>query len=1172
MRPPADKLRVFVSSTINECAAERARVRAAIISINHEPVLFEDVGARPHPPRAVYKPRIETSDVFIGIYRHEYGWIAPGMDISGVEDEFQIASRRGMDRLIYVFKGPGSRDKRLEALIDSAMNAGVTLAFYSDPSELYDRIRDDVTAVVSSRFVDQAIMMDKMADGEDLLTSLIPNPSHRFRRPEVEQDILDTLRIAGRLAVTGALGAGKTVLLAQMAIEHGWIFVDCHGLSRIDCLARAANALRSRCGQAPITFPTEQRAKLALLEAWESVSGETLVVDNPAEPELMWELLAGQNGLIVTARARMEVPVGLRVEIPPLNRDEVNAWVTTLRGHPPEPGELASLFRLSGGSPLYLRFYALGQRPEQELSLQDLEIRAFQSLPPRAREIVSYLVLAGQPLSLHDLYRLLGDTNHGPEIVAQLTSEANALLRHSKGRLELVHDHPRETLLRQLQSSPTRLAFFASRLGGYLEEQRNYVAAFHVYHSAGELRHVDLILDRAAHQAARQGGGAPAIPIFRRKSERAREHGSVDDEVHALLGLAHALQQTGARAEAASALDAARSVAGQSTDPAHTLQVQETELLLNLEGRSWTDRIEGFRALRLAYLDLGHDFDAARITTMLTAEYIHSQDLVLAEQEAKRALDYFQRIGDDYGIRTAQINLAAAISGQGNRSREAAELARELDQQLDPSEYPRERAVLCNLLTRHYRKLGETALAARYAIEAIEIGERISDRHVIAINRINLGNVRRDERLLAEALDEYRIADRVASEGGFRADEAAANELIASVLNEQGQYGLAVMHSRHAAGVAAQTGDLLILARAREEEAVALAAQRDIPAAVTAYTDAAIAASSVRPKGGFSVSLLENGLALCASAGRKDLMSGVLKRFFAVADGATEDASLDAILRIWYAALPRMAQKVDAERILPVVALAGATLLSGLPTLIERRIILQSIQALLSNDQPMPEVAGLIGTAALLMASSWDSMILDDLVSVADQLCDFSSGLYFKPYSDGAAHWTTRMEIGAGVTATIVQLDDSPRSAAMALIMAVLLRGTSEGLRSMVLEADDLPRSEVVVNIVCRRDFDANVGPDISKLGTLPHGFGVFESSDVTRPEQPPIILVHDDRFAGGWKPHLDRISGVQVAFAELLRVIVVHLIGKQIEREILFPKIGNFVRRLTYQGQAWAH
>ena len=64
--PPTERLRIFVSSTIEECAAERAVIQNAIESLNHEAVLFEKVGARPHPPREVYRPRLETAHIFVG--------------------------------------------------------------------------------------------------------------------------------------------------------------------------------------------------------------------------------------------------------------------------------------------------------------------------------------------------------------------------------------------------------------------------------------------------------------------------------------------------------------------------------------------------------------------------------------------------------------------------------------------------------------------------------------------------------------------------------------------------------------------------------------------------------------------------------------------------------------------------------------------------------------------------------------------------------------------------------------------------------------------------------------------------------------------------------------------------------------------------------------------------
>jgi hypothetical protein len=65
IRTPDQRLRVFVSSTLAELAAERAAVREAIERLQLTPVLFE-LGARPHPPRDLYRAYLEQSQIFVG--------------------------------------------------------------------------------------------------------------------------------------------------------------------------------------------------------------------------------------------------------------------------------------------------------------------------------------------------------------------------------------------------------------------------------------------------------------------------------------------------------------------------------------------------------------------------------------------------------------------------------------------------------------------------------------------------------------------------------------------------------------------------------------------------------------------------------------------------------------------------------------------------------------------------------------------------------------------------------------------------------------------------------------------------------------------------------------------------------------------------------------------------
>jgi Domain of unknown function (DUF4062) len=88
---PDQRVRVFISSTLQELAEERAAARRAIRRLHLAPVWYES-GARPHPPRRMYQAYLAQSQVFVGIYWQRYGWVAPGMDISGLEDEYRLAA------------------------------------------------------------------------------------------------------------------------------------------------------------------------------------------------------------------------------------------------------------------------------------------------------------------------------------------------------------------------------------------------------------------------------------------------------------------------------------------------------------------------------------------------------------------------------------------------------------------------------------------------------------------------------------------------------------------------------------------------------------------------------------------------------------------------------------------------------------------------------------------------------------------------------------------------------------------------------------------------------------------------------------------------------------------------------------------------------------------------
>ena len=150
IRTPDQRLRVFVSSTLAELAPERAAVSRAISALRLTPVMFE-LGARPHPPRELYRAYLAQSDVFVGLYWQRYGWIGPGMDISGLEDELLLSD--GMPRLLYLKSPAPEQEPRLAAMIADVQSAGAdSYRTFRSTRELGRLVRDDLALLLSERF------------------------------------------------------------------------------------------------------------------------------------------------------------------------------------------------------------------------------------------------------------------------------------------------------------------------------------------------------------------------------------------------------------------------------------------------------------------------------------------------------------------------------------------------------------------------------------------------------------------------------------------------------------------------------------------------------------------------------------------------------------------------------------------------------------------------------------------------------------------------------------------------------------------------------------------------------------------------------------------------------------------------------------------------------------
>lgn len=245
IRTPDQRLRVFVSSTLGELAEERAVVKAAVERLHLIPVMFE-LGARPHAPRNLYRAYLEQSHVFVGIYWERYGWVAPGEEVSGLEDEYRLSD--GMPQLLYI-KESSNREPRLEELLERVRGDDrASYRHFRTPAELAALVQDDLAVLLTERFERAgAVGRDAGAAPPPVPASTPPVPLTRTigRDTEVAEVVDLVARQRSRLVtLTGPGGIGKSRLALEVAARVRDAFPEGVHLIPLEPLADPANVLR----------------------------------------------------------------------------------------------------------------------------------------------------------------------------------------------------------------------------------------------------------------------------------------------------------------------------------------------------------------------------------------------------------------------------------------------------------------------------------------------------------------------------------------------------------------------------------------------------------------------------------------------------------------------------------------------------------------------------------------------------------------------------------------------------------------------------------------------------------------------------------------------------------------------------------------------------------------
>ena len=431
IRTPDQRLRIFVSSTMKELASARAAARSAIERLRLIPVLFE-LGARPYPPRDLYLAYLRQSDVFIGIYGQQYGWIAPDQEVSGLEDEYLNAG--GLPKLVYVQSPAPDRDPRLKEMLSRIQSDGLSYRGFATGEELSPLIADDLAVLLSERFD----LGDEPKERERPSRPL-PSPASRFVGREREKSLVRDLLTGGDtrlVTLVGPGGIGKT----RLALEVGSglvgkfddvVMVALEGVSSADLVV---SSIASSLG----VPESPGQSLLDLIINYLRPRKMLLIIDNfeqvVAAAGVLGQLITqtDQVSMLVTSRERLHLSGERVVEVPPLQVPEVM--------------DHADVLRRSDAVELFIdRARAAGS--EQDLDHDQLETiaeicRRLDGIPLAIELAASRTKVVGSEELLRRLDRRLSFLTGGPrdlplrqQTLRSTIAWSHDLLDQSEGRL-----------------------------------------------------------------------------------------------------------------------------------------------------------------------------------------------------------------------------------------------------------------------------------------------------------------------------------------------------------------------------------------------------------------------------------------------------------------------------------------------------------------------------------------------------------------------------------------------------------------------------------------------------------------------------------------------------------------------------------------------------------------
>ncbi|MCE5340143.1 MAG: tetratricopeptide repeat protein [Planctomycetaceae bacterium] len=787
---------VFISSQIGVFSQERKELARLIkAELKFNTFLFESM-SRPHPARDVYLAGIEQSQIFIGIYGNEYGWVDEenGMEISGIHDELLVAKSINKRRFAFILNSE-KRDSRLTELIKNEVY-DETATLFDNAEELYKKVITSLNTFAFECIFAGSESYEKIPDyASDLIERY--NSKYIIETLFYRNELSSTIENNNKVYLYGEQGCGKTVALLLTAKKQNAIYISLRNRSLSNVLGYITNKILNILGHSSYKHTSIEDTSRKY-EQLLRVNQVLLMIDdvdqNPEVAKYLFGLEIGKSKVIFSGRKCISDFDAVSVKCTGFTTEESKEYISNIVTHPNKIFQNEAIEK-SRGNPQYLAYYCNNSNQKPADSLESYHEQIYAQLSPQSQEILAVLSISETILNIDKIAIILSKYRKQTITPIALSNELkniDFLIAYKKDMVSILHPAFSEYVSQKLTSSGVSSGIHIAISEIYNELYEVHLKIYHVV-CAGDGEKVYSDLPNAELNAYLSGFIRIARKLFTEDILISRRKEELFRLGYALYNAALLKRDQFGELAGLNTLLLAEKIFAKAkrNDWVKILNSIKATFLVNL-GRG-REAIDMLQKLATHFHDKGLIHEEAVIHTNLSYAYQKLGLIDKVESECLKAKELHETIGDDIGVAACLQNINIVYMAT-NKYDKILKNCREIQRFAKKIDSPRLEAGAQNGLTAYYRRKKLYDKAEEAARKSISLAKELNVLDLVAINYGNLGNVFRDQGKISDAKDCHEKVLDIGIKIKSKSHVAHAKGRLAEVCGDEDDGGSAIRY------------------------------------------------------------------------------------------------------------------------------------------------------------------------------------------------------------------------------------------------------------------------------------------------------------------------------------------------------------------------------------------